>query len=180
MTDEDSQHLCDWYIALEKGLNDHRRLIEDKLESAVDPSLRQELFTLLGLECARLEDVIGQIDAFERAVQEFPLDPLLRTSLAGAYSYFSYDLPRALVVMNEAVEVARKTKQFRRQVLYSKAWLLRDMKDYAELERCLREIILEPRSETTDIAKEDDFLRNLPPGAISDEVLKSYAEFMLR
>ena len=104
----------------------------------------------------------------------------MHTSLAGAYAYFSYDLPRALVVMNEAVEVARKTKQFRRQVLYSKAWLLRDMKDYQGLERCLLEIIVEPRSETADIAKENDFLNNLPPGAISDEVLKAYAEFMAR
>ncbi len=54
------------------------------------------------------------------------------------------------------------------------------MKDYQGLERCLLEIIVEPRSETADIAKEDDFLNNLPPGAISDEVLKTYAEFMAR
>lgn len=167
-------------MALEKGNNDYRRVIESRLESEVEPSKRKEFFTLLGLECARLEDIAGQIKTFERAVQEFPLDPLMRTSLAGAYSYFSYDLPRALKVINEAVAVARKTKQFRRQVLYSKAWLLRDMKDYAGLERCLLEIIVEPRSETADIAKEDDFLRNLPEGAISDDALQSYAEFMRR
>lgn len=178
--DDEPQRFWDWYMALEKGKNDHRRTIENRLESEVEPSQRKELLTLLGLECARLEDIAGQIDAFERAVQEFPLDPLIRSSLAGAYSYFSYDLPRALVKMNEAVQVARETKQFRRQVLYAKALLLRDMKDYAELERCLLEIIIEPQSETADIAKEDDFLRDLPEGAISDDVLQSYAEFMRR
>ena len=179
-TDEDSQHLWDWYIALKKGANDYRPLIASKIDSEIEPGLRRELFMLLGLECARLEDITGQIEVFEKAVKEFPMDPFMRTSLSGAYAYFSYDLPRALLVMNEAVEVARKTKQFRRQVLYSKAWLLRDMKDYQGLERCLLEIIVEPRSETADIAKEDDFLNNLPPGAISEEVLKAYAEFMAR
>ena len=179
-TDEDSQHLRDWYISIKKGANDYRPLIASKIDSEIEPGLRRELFMLLGLECARLEDITGQIEVYERAVKEFPMDPFMRTSLSRSYSYFSYDLPRALVVMNEAAEIARMTKQFRRQVLHSKARLLRDMKDYQGLERCLLEIIVEPRSETADIAKEDDFLNNLPPGAISDEVLKAYAEFMAR
>lgn len=178
--DQHCQDLWDWYLSLEKGDNDYRPLLESKIQSETVPSLRRELFVLLGLECARLEVVTGQIEAFERAVSEFPTDPLLRTSLAGAYSYFSYDLPRALAVMDEAVDVARRTNQFRRQVLYSKAWLLRDANDYEGLERCLLDIMVEPSSETVDIAKEDDFLSDLPPGVISNEVLKAYAEFMLR
>ena len=63
-TDEDSQHLRDWYIALKKGANDYRPLIASKIDSEIEPGLRRELFMLLGLECARLEDITGQIEVF--------------------------------------------------------------------------------------------------------------------
>jgi hypothetical protein len=167
-----------WYFALDKGESDNRAIIESKLANTTEPSLRRELLTILGLENIRLEDVEGNIRAAMRAVQEFPDDPLLLNSLSGAYSYFSYNLPRAMEVIDDAVRVARKTGQARRQILHSKARLLRDMKDYEALENCLLEIISEPSSNTADIAKEDDFVKGLPPGVISEDVLKSYADFI--
>ncbi|MEJ1939104.1 hypothetical protein WDZ92_53575, partial [Nostoc sp. NIES-2111] len=133
----------------------------------------------LRIESIRLNDVSGNIAVCRRAVDEFASDPLLRCALSGAYSYLSYDLDRALMEMEAAVDVARRTNQFRRQVLYSKARLLRDMKDYSGLERCLLEIMSEPKSATADIAKEDDFVRNLPDGAISAGVLRTYLQFMI-
>lgn len=172
--------LYDWYFGLEKGKKDNRPLIERRMSAEKNPALRWELYMLLRIESIRLEDVLGNVEVCLKAVEEFPLDPLVRTALSGAYSYFSFDMERALEEMNAAVDVARRTNQFRRQVLHSKARLLRDMKDYGGLECCLQEIMSEPRSATADIAKEDDFLKELPDGAISDGVLRAYAEFMAR
>ena len=178
--EEDIDKLWEWYLSLRKGSNDYRSLIESKLLEETRPDLRAQLFNLLGMEYARLDDITGHIDVFERAVREFPSEPFMWTSLARSYSYRDHDLPRALQIIDKAVEVARKTGQFRRQVLHSKARLLRDAKDFQGLERCILEIIHEPRSVTADVTKEDDFLRNLPPGVISEDVLKSYSEFMAR
>lgn len=178
--EEDVDKLWEWYLSFRKGSNDYRAVLESRLLEETRPDLRAQLFSLLGMECARLEDVTGHIDVFERAVSEFPAEPFMWTSLAGAYSYLGHDLTRALQIANKAVEVARSTGKFRRQVLHSKARLLRDAKDYRGLERCVVEIMHEPKSLTADVAKEDDFLRNLPPGTLSDDVLKRYAEFMVR
>lgn len=180
MTGSTPREVFDWYASLDKRSADHRPLIESKIADEKDQDVRRELFVILGIESVRLNDASSHIDAFRRSVAEFPDDPLLWCSLSSAYAYLSSDSAQALVVMEKAVEVARRTGMFRRQVLHAKARLYRDMKDYPGLERCLHEIMAEPRSRSADVTKENDFLRNLEPGLVSTQTLDAYAEFMKR
>lgn len=150
--DEEIDELWRWCWSLRKGDANYLALLEGRLQSESRPDVRRELFMLLGLECARLEDVRGQIEVFRRAVKEHPYDPLVRLSLSNAYSYFSYDLPKALDVMSEALALARQTNQFRRHVLHSKARLLRNTGAFEDLEQCLLEIMSEPASQSADVA----------------------------
>lgn len=167
-----------WYTSVKKDEVGLLQVLEGRLQGETRPELRMELYSLIGVEYARLDDVVGHITAHERAVNEFPFDPLVRVSLATACSYFSYDVPRSIRVMDEAIMLARNANRFRRQILHSKARLLRDIGDFGALEKCLLEIISEPSSEGADVAKEDDFVSDLPAGTVSDVTIEKYKKYM--
>jgi len=152
--------------------------LQARLVVESDPELRMTLYSYILVEHTRNSKPEEALSIAKRQVDEFPAQPLSWITLSEVYSHQLGNFKLALDAINSAIKAARLTGTFRRQSLQTKARILRDIEDFLELEKCLKEIIHEPTSIGIDVAKEDDFLTDLPPGVISPEVELSYRTYM--
>jgi tetratricopeptide (TPR) repeat protein len=151
--------------------------VEERLRDEADPDKRYVLRSLLAGALA----YAGRIDeakALYLALHaERPDKPRSLISLAEKLLYAAEQPEMALPVIDQAIEVAFRTGDFRRNALGVKARIALALERYDLVEEVMRRILpLKTARAHVDCGIERDFLDRLPPGAIDEEVRRQYAE----
>jgi hypothetical protein len=148
------------------------------LNKTNDPDGIEVLVHALHCELLRHEKFSEAVLLIEEQITKRPADVLLRIRLAEDLFYFVDRPGDALRKIESAIELAKTFNSFKLLALGVKARILRSMEDFRGLELCLLQILDAGRSKVEgDIGPEDDFIRDLPSGAISEGVLRSYRLF---
>jgi len=165
-----------------------RRLAEaiDRLREWVETDSRVGARSFLLFELSSLLMVSGRDDEALAVIHEHidlePDNPISQRGLAawhfyghGAYDASEETLTAALEAIETAVAKARVHGEWLRHCLNDRCRIVVAMKRYDLLEESLCEILAMPvRPGVPDTAIEDDFLRQVPEGAINGDLLARY------
>lgn len=114
----------------------------------------------------------------DEVIEEYPDDVQFPARKAYLYLYHLDDPEEALRCIDLALERARRTGFFRREVLGVKARILLELGRGQELSDVLEEIMsLRIKKSIPDIGRERDFIDRAPPGFIREDVLARYNQF---
>ena len=95
-----------------------------------------------------------------------PFDPRPLILLSQQYLYYENDPQKALTANDGAIKIAFETGNFRREALTVNIRIALDLKRFDLVERDMKRIM-----------SEDDFIKRIPVGMVSGEILKDYVEF---
>lgn len=155
------------------------KLLHSMRAEASDESDFIALTTLLESECSWY-GLKGEQELLTREMTEaFPEEPMPWISLAGYILHEKQDPKGAKTIIETALQKARNSGHFVRHTYNTRARIARRLRDYALLEDTLRELIAYvPNPWSQDVGYEDDFITDLPAGAISREVLERYRQIV--
>lgn len=184
-------------LALKRRLESLRaEYKQSRLEDQIPPSiellrmLRSEatndsefivLTTLLESECSRF-GLFEERESLARQMTElFPEKPMPWIVLAEFLLHAKEDAAEARQVVEIAVEKATDKAQYVRHAYNTRARVARRLGDFPLLEDTLKKLsTYKPRPGSRDIGYETDFLVDLPPGSVSEEVLRRYESVVAR
>lgn len=148
--------------------------LEDIISSTEDARDRFDLVELLYAELTRYGLRLEALQVLSRRAEENRNDPLCWISLAEHHA-LTCDYVAAKVAGFEAVESAKRAGRFLRHAYATLARVARKSEDYELLEDAIRSIVkLRTYPTRADVSLEDDFLNELPEGAIDAELLAAY------
>jgi tetratricopeptide (TPR) repeat protein len=173
-----------WYKNLRR--TNHRahgkiiKTIEDRIRANPDAPEIDDLYRMLASEYSSLGDFAAAERIERRLADKHPDDPLPLNTLASNKCSLQDQPEEAMVLINRALEVARRTGEFRRYTLGNKARIALALERYDIVEAVLREIMqLKIDPEVADIGRERDFFDRVPPGSIDPGVARQYDEYCL-
>ena len=178
--DDAFREISDWHMSLVRRrltLHEQVAVFKERLSDETDPDRRFELrLWLAGL--------LGYTDEIEKAKvlylalhAERPDRPQILISLAEMLLWPAEQPEMALSVIDQAIEVAFRTGDFRRNALGVKAKIALALRRYDMVEEVMRRILpLKTARGHFDCGIERDFLDRLPPGAIDESVRSQYAQ----
>jgi hypothetical protein len=180
ISDDAFREISDWHMSLVRRrlkLHEQVAVFKERLSDETDPDRRFELrLWLAGL--------LGYTDEIEKAKvlylalhAERPDRPQILISLAEMLLWPAEQPEMALSVIDQAIEVAFRTGDFRRNALGVKARIALALRRYDMVEEVMRRILpLKTARGHFDCGIERDFLDRLPPGAIDESVRSQYAQ----
>src|SRR5262249_30838363 len=113
-----------------------------------------------------------------RMFRDDPNDPLPMITLADQKLYHEERPQAAMPFIERALEAARRSGDFQRQALGTKARIALALERYDVVEGVLKDIMsLKISPDCIDVGREVDFLRRVPPGSIDPEVARQYDEY---
>jgi hypothetical protein len=181
MTSADAlREIADWHMSLvRRRLSPDEEVVafKERLTGETDPDKRFELrLWLAGL--LAYTDEIEEAKALYLALHmERPDRPQILIFLAEKLLWPAEQPEMALPVIDQAIEVAFRTGDFRRNALGVKARIALALERYDLVEEVMRRILpLKTARGHFDCGIERDFLNRLPPGTIDEEVRRQYAE----
>jgi tetratricopeptide (TPR) repeat protein len=179
--EEQSLNLYRWYHQLEKGNppRDFVPLILEKLRENENAAQTRTLRSILQLEYARQGRDAELFADLETQIQENPGDPYPRIRLAEQYLYHR-DMPeRALEILDEAITLCKSTARYFFYASGVKARCANKLGRHDLLAITLTEMMdWNPADTRVDVPPETDFVRRLPPGFISHELVGRYLQFV--
>jgi hypothetical protein len=172
--------ICEWHSALMRRrlpLEEEAAAIEERLRGETDPDKRYWLRYWL----AGALGWVGRIEEAEALYlalhAERPDKPQNLISLAESFLYAAEWPEMALPVIDQAIEVAFRSGNFRRNALGVKGRIALALNRYDLVEEAMRLIIpLRTARGCCDCGMERDILDRLPPGTIDEEVRREYAD----
>jgi hypothetical protein len=168
----------DWYMALRKGDReaDLIPIIEERLRRETHPRKVRALRHSLAIEYMKDGNDEAAAAVHLKDATENPSDPLPLMALASLNSW--EDPEGAMRSIDQAIDIAMRTRRFRRQALGDKARMALRNKDYRAVEDVLRQLLtLTFTRRDVDCGVERDFLDRLPQGSIDHEVARQYDEY---
>jgi hypothetical protein len=141
----------------------------DATENPRDKSL---LLGLLAIEYGYLGMDDDELRVSKESVETFPDAPMPHISLSSTY-LLREQYPEARQSAEMAVSVAESDGHFRRHALQTLARALRKLQAFGELEVVLEKLIGMTNT-GADAAVETDFLYELPPGSIREDLKQQY------
>jgi tetratricopeptide (TPR) repeat protein len=151
--------------------------LEERIDSEPDTAKRRELQFLLAQEYRHEEDYAACEAIYLQLFGTEPDDPIPLIKLAEQKLYFERQPEAAMHIIDQAIEVAYRSGNFRRNALGVKARIGLAMEDFKVVERVLRQIMqLGFEYGNIDVGFRRDFLDRLPPGSIDPEVARQYDE----
>ena len=143
---------------------------------------KDDRFDLAGLLCMEFTRYNMHSDAtrtLENLAREFSDDPVAWIGLAEHLIFGEEDYDRALTVSRIAIECARNAGRFVRDAYQNLARAARGIGDYDLLEDTLVSLLrIRTLSRRGDVVPEDDFIKDLPEGAIDPKVLNRYSKLV--
>jgi tetratricopeptide (TPR) repeat protein len=117
--------------------------------------------------------------ALRDRIDKHPDDERLWISLAGQSLYHLGELQRAQSEIEIAISLAKKSGNFQRHALNTKARVALALGNYKLFENCLREIVdLRVLPGQRDIAPESDFFDRADKSRLSREIVSAYQDFI--
>jgi tetratricopeptide (TPR) repeat protein len=168
-----------WYEDVERT-SAGRELIhalEERIDSEPDVAKRRELKLILAQEYKQEEDYAACEAIYLQLFEAKPEDPVPLIKLAEQKLYFERQPEAAMRIIDQAVEVAYGSGNFRRNALGVKARIALAMEDFKIVEGVLIRIMqLGFEFGNTDVGFMRDFLDRLPPGSIDPELARQFDE----
>ena len=176
--------IAEWHSSLMRRrlpLDEEAAAIEERLRDETDPDKRYELrFWPAGAlpNAGRMAEAEVLYLALHA---ERPDKPRNLISLAEKFLYAAEQPEMALPVIDQAIDVAFRSGDFRRNALGVKGRIAFALKRYDLVEEVMRRIIpLRTARGHCDCGMERDILDRLPPSTIDEEVRREYAELCRR
>jgi len=189
MTNDESRHGISaaerWLRQLRRasgsrGAGDQRivHAIESRLGTELDPAVRRHL----NLELASEHKALGRYDHSERVYRhlfnQLPEEPMPLILLAGQKLHHEDDPAAAMKTINQALESAFRSGNFRRMALGVKARIALAEGRFRVVEEVLRQLLdLRNDKRGADVGVERDFFDRLPPGAIDKTLALRYTQY---
>jgi hypothetical protein len=153
-------------------------LIEARLRRERDAAARRELSLILEHQFK----ILGEYGVAEAILLELfhgePEDPIPLVRLAEQKLYFEKLYDVAMRIIDQAIQVAYRSGNFRRNALSVKARIALGMEDYKTVEGLLQEIMgLEFAPDNVDTGIMRDIYDRLPAGSIDPAIASRYAEY---
>ena len=120
----------------------------------------------------RIEELQRKLSALRA---QDPHEPHHWIRLAEHFQYYATDLERALDAINKAIDKARQGNAFLRQAHGSRIRIALELRQFEYVEESLKALIAyRPPKDSPDVALEKDFIKKIPAGAVSDQLIASY------
>jgi hypothetical protein len=183
--DADGYHATlDWIHEHGLARRRHKNLvpkIKRRIGQERDPDNLYALKLFLASEL-RLQDRHSESETVYTLLHDdFPDRPLPLISLASQKLYAEDDPEAALRIIDQAIEVAFRSGDFRRDALGVKGRIALALERYDLVEEVMRQIIpLRTGRGHCDCGMERDILDRLPPGTIDEEVRRQYSDLCRR
>jgi hypothetical protein len=153
------------------------RVLKERIDGESDVAKRRELKFILAQEYRHEEDYAACEAIYLQLFEEKLDDPVPLIKLAEQKLYFERQPEVAMGVIDQAIEVAYGSGNFRRNALGVKARIALAMEDFKVVEGVLIRIMqLGFEFGNTDVGFMRDFFDRLPPGSIDPEVARQYDE----
>jgi hypothetical protein len=156
---------------------DRIAIIQARLNRERDAAVRRELNLILAHQYTILFEFTVSETIYLELFHDEAEDPIPLIKLAEQKFYFEQLYEAAIRIIDQAVDVAYRSGNFRRNALSVKARIALGMKDYKTVEGVLQEIMaleFEPGNVDTGIMR--DFFERLPPDSIDRDVASRYGE----
>lgn len=152
-------------------------ILEERIDSEPDGAKRRALRFILAQEYKQEEDYAACEVVYLQLFETKPDDPIPLIKLAEQKLYFERQPEVAMRIIDQAVEVAYGSGNFRRNALGVKARIALAMEDFKVVEGVLIQIMqLGFEYGNIDVGFRRDFFDRLPPGSIDPEVARQYDE----
>jgi len=142
------------------------------IEATESSEDKAQMLGFLALEYSRFEMYEKELDALKAAIELSPDNPMLRIALSGSY-LLREQYEKARDIAEIAVSTAEAAGRFRRHALQTLARSLAKLKQFGELDRVIERLI-QLKDAMPDSAIETDFLVEIPPGSIREELRQRY------
>jgi hypothetical protein len=153
------------------------RVLKERIDGESDVAKRRELKFILAQEYRHEEDYAACEAIYLQLFEAKLDDPVPLIKLAEQKLYFERQPEVAMGVIDQAIEVAYGSGNFRRNALGVKARIALAMEDFKVVEGVLIRIMqLGFEFGNTDVGFMRDFFDRLPPGSIDPEVARQYDE----
>jgi tetratricopeptide (TPR) repeat protein len=151
--------------------------LKERIDSEPDAANRRELNLILAQEYRQEEDYAACEAIYLQLFETKPDDPVPLIKLAEQKLYFERQPEAAMRIIDQAVEVAYGSGNFRRNALGVKARIALAMEDFKVVEGVLTQIMqLGFEFGKIDVGFMRDFFDRLPPGSIDPELARQYDE----
>jgi hypothetical protein len=153
-------------------------IIQARLNRERDAAVRRELKLILAHQFTILFEFEVSEAIYLELFHDEPEDPVPLVKLAEQKFYFEKLEDVAMRIIGQAIEVAYRSGNFRRNALGVKARIALGMKDYKTVEHVLQEIMgLDFKDGNVDTGFMRDFFDRLPLGSIDPDVARRYDEY---
>lgn len=177
----DTRWIDDYYYELVRE-NIRSNQADNLIEKLNEPHSTDErrLILTYALMQLRLFNESRYEHLFEETIKEFPEDSHLWKGHASFHRINRNDPVRALEFVNKALEIAYRSRHFRRSILGDKARIAIDLRDRSLWLQTIDEIVsLDFLEGDFDFDRERDFFDAAPDSLKSSAAGQRYAEFLI-
>jgi tetratricopeptide (TPR) repeat protein len=152
-------------------------ILQAALRDAEDSDEKLYILSRLASEYQLLNRLEAAEDAIRKQIDLDPNKPEAWLQLATHYYRYMHDLPKALSIVEVAVERAEREGNFVRQVYAERIRIALEMKNYQLVENSLAKLIeYTPKPGSIDVELESDFLPRIPAinSGVRTDLIENY------